>query len=203
MNARKILTITLLFLGIVLAFLPLSAKYSLHQKPAETLQSVMDDQSSYTVDEVARFIVSEDSTIQLIDLRTPDEFNEFSLPGAVNMPYEKLLEMDLESYLNRDGISNVFYSNGDIYANYALTLARGLGYESSYALKGGLNEWYAVVMNSEFTGIRITARENALYEIRSRAGRMSIELNSLPDSLKEIYRAAREIERKQLDGGCE
>ena len=36
-------------------------------------------------------------------------------------------------------------------------------------MKGGLNEWFNTVMNSSFTGERISARENALFETRTRA----------------------------------
>ena len=51
-------------------------------------------------------------------------------------------------------------------------------------MKGGLNEWFNTVMNSSFTGERISARENALFETRTRAKKMFTEMNSLPDSLK-------------------
>jgi hypothetical protein len=82
-------------------------------------------------------------------------------------------------------------------------IARGLGFKNNYVLKGGLNEWYRVVMNSEFTGDRITARENALFETRTRAKKMFTEFNSMPDSLKDKYSESKEVERKKLDGGCE
>ncbi len=70
-------------------------------------------------------------------------------------------------------------------------------------MKGGLNAWYKEVMNSEFTGNRISARENSLFEVRHKAKKMFTEINSMPDSLKAKYRSDREIERKKLDGGCE
>jgi rhodanese-related sulfurtransferase len=202
MNARQKLTAILIILGIILAFLPLSGKYSLHGKPGKLLAEALQEDIYFTPDQVARFVVAEDSTIQLIDLRTPEEFRHLSIPGAVNIPYKELLSQDLESYLGRD-VRNIFYSNGDYQANYAFMLARGLGFENSFIMKGGLNEWYARVMNSDFTGDRITARENALFETRLRARKMFSELNSMPDSMKTKYMESREIERKKLDGGCE
>jgi rhodanese-related sulfurtransferase len=147
-------------------------------------------------------VITEDSTVQLVDLRTPEEFESFSIPGAINIPYNNMLSMDLGSYLDRD-VRNIFYANGDYLANYALVIARGLGFKNNMVMKGGLNEWYRTVMNSEFAGERISARENALYETRRKAGKMFTELNSLPDSLKTKYRESKEIERKKLDGGCE
>ena len=202
MNGRQILTVILLLLGLILAFLPLSGNYSFHGKPGKLLAEVLDENTYCTPDQVARYVVTEDSTIQLVDLRTADEFESFSIPGAINIPYSDLLSKDLESYLDRD-VRNIFYANGDYLANYTLVLARGLGFENSMVMKGGLNEWYETVMNSEFTGERISARENALFETRRKAENMFTELNSLPDSLKARYRESKEIERKKLDGGCE
>ncbi len=202
MNGRQILTVILLLLGLILAFLPLSGNYSFHGKPGKLLAEVLEENTYCTPDQVARYVVTEDSTIQLVDLRTANEFESFSIPGAINIPYSDLLSKDLESYLDRD-VRNIFYANGDYLANYTLVLARGLGFENSMVMKGGLNEWYGTVMNSEFTGERISARENALFETRRKAENMFTELNSLPDSLKARYRESKEIERKKLDGGCE
>jgi rhodanese-related sulfurtransferase len=202
MNARQILTTILLLLGLILAFLPLSGNYSFHGKPGKLLVETLDENTYCTPDQVARFVVTEDSTMQLIDLRTADEFESFSIPGAINIPYSSMLSQNLESYLDRD-VKNIFYANGDYLANYALVLARGLGFQNNMVMKGGLNEWYRTVMNSEFTGERISARENALFETRRKAEKMFTELNSLPDSLKARYRESKEIERKKLDGGCE
>ena len=202
MNARQKLSAILIPLGLILAFLPLSGKYSFHGRPDKLLTEALDKNTYVTADQVARYVVTEDSTVQLIDLRTPEEFRAFSIPGAINIPYSDLLSQDLESYLDRN-VKNIFYSNGDYQANYAWIIATGLGFENNLVMKGGLNEWYNKVMNSQFTGDRISARENALFETRLRARKLFTDLNSMPDSMKAKYRESREIERKKLDGGCE
>lgn len=202
MNTRQQLSVILLLLGLLLAFLPLSGKYSFHEKPDELLTAVLDENIGFTADQVARFLVSEDSTVQLIDLRPAEEFNHVSIPDAINMPYSGFLSDDLESVLNRN-VRTIFYSNGDLVSGYALVIARGLGYKNCYVMKGGMNEWYNMVMNSEFSGTSLTPRENALFETRKKARSLFTELNSMPDSLKARYRESKEIERKKLDGGCE
>jgi hypothetical protein len=58
-------------------------------------------------------------------------------------------------------------------------------------------------MNSNFTGEKISARENALFETRFRARKIFTDINSLPDSLKTKYFEARQIAATKLDGGCE
>ncbi len=159
--------------------------------------------TAFSVDQVARFVTTQDSTVQLIDLRTPPEFREFNIPGAVNLPYDEFLVKDPEPYFNQPHLRSILYSNGDMDANYALVLARGLGYKNCFVMKGGLNAWYEVIMNSEFTGDKISARENALFETRMKARRLFTEVNSLPDSLKLQYIASKRFDPKKLDGGCE
>jgi len=203
MNTRGKFSAGLLCLGFILALLPLSANRSFTIKPQKLLPKVLDDKTYFTVDQVARFVVSEDTTVQIIDLRSPKEFRAVNIPGSINVPYDKLLNNALGSILSNGNIKNIFYSNSDFDSNYALVIAGGLNYKNIYVMKGGLNEWFNTVMNSSFSGERISARENALFETRTRARKMFTELNSLPDSLKLKFIETKHIASKKLDGGCE
>ncbi len=203
MNTRGKYSVALVSLGLILAFIPLSGNRSLTVKPEKLLTEVNDEKLSFTADQVARFIVTEDSTVQIIDLRSPEEFNSFNIPGSINVPYKTFLSNDPGLYLNNPDITTILYSNGDINSNYALVLARGMNYGNVYTMKGGLNEWFNTVINSSFSGERISARENALFETRTRAKKIFFEINSLPDSLKQKFMLAKKAEVKKLDGGCE
>jgi sulfur-carrier protein adenylyltransferase/sulfurtransferase len=203
MNIRGKFSAGLVCLGFILAILPLSGNRSLSVRPKKLLAEVVDNQSFFTVDQVARFIVSEDSTVQIIDLRSPEEFRSFNIPGSINIPYKEFLNNDQGRILSYGNKRNIFYSNGDFESNYALVLTKGMNYRNAYVMKGGLNEWFNTVMNSNFTGNRISPRENALFETRTRARKMFTEINSLPDSLKLKFIAERQANAKKLDGGCE
>lgn len=203
MNTRQKFSVGLLCLGLILAILPLTGNRSFIVRPQKLLTDVLDNSTYLTADQVARFVVSEDSSVQIFDLRTPGEFNTANIPGSVNMPYSKLLDKDPASFLNNGKAMNIFYSNGDFESNYALAIARGLNLKNTFVMKGGLNEWYNTVMNSSFNGEKISARENALFETRTRAKKMFTEMNSLPDSLKMKFFQSRHLSAKKLDGGCE
>jgi rhodanese-related sulfurtransferase len=203
MNPREKFSVCLLSVGLILAFLPLSGNRSFNVKPHKLLSEVLDNGNYFTVDQVARFVVSEDSSVQIIDLRSPEEFRAENIPGSVNIPYNKLLDSDAGNLLNNGKARNIFYSNGDFDANYALAIEKGLKYNNAYVMKGGLNEWFHTVMNSSFSGERISARENALFETRTRAKKLFAEMNSLPDSLKMKYINSKHLAAKKLDGGCE
>jgi rhodanese-related sulfurtransferase len=203
MNTREKFSIGLLCLGVILAVLPLSASRSFTVRPAKLLSELVDNKSYFTVDQVARFVVSEEDSVRIIDLRSPEEFRAMNIPGSVNVPYKKFLDSDPGTYLADKKIKNIFYSNGDMYSNYALAIAKGLKYNNVYVMKGGLNEWFTTVMNSSFTGDRISARENSIFEIRTKAKKYFTEINSLPDSLKQKFIESKQLEAKKLDGGCE
>jgi rhodanese-related sulfurtransferase len=203
MNTREKFSVGLLCLGLILAILPLTGNRSFIVSPRKLLSEVLDNSTYLTVDQVARFVVSEDSSVQIIDLRTPEEFRIVNIPGSVNIPYGKLLDKDPASALNNGKTWNIFYSNGDYESNYALAIARGLDLKNTFVMQGGLNEWYKTVMNSSFSGEKITARENAIFETRTRAKKMFTEMNSLPDSLKMKFIQSKHLAAKKLDGGCE
>ena len=203
MNTRVKFSIILLGLGLILALLPLSGSRSFTVNPKKLLSEVLDNSTYFTVDQVAKFMVSEDSSVQIIDLRTPEEFRTLNIPGSINIPYSKLLDNDPGSFLNNGKARNIFYSNGDFDSNYAIAFERGLNFNNTYVMKGGLNEWFNTVMNSNFTGGRISARENALFETRTRARKLFNEMNSMPDSLKMKFIRSKHIAAKKLDGGCE
>jgi len=203
MKIRKEFSVLLVLMSLILALLPLTANRSFTGKPADLLAGVLAGGTSFTADEVAGFIVREDTAFQLIDLRPAEEFSNQAIPGAANVPYTGFIGSDPEKWLGNRNIRTIFYSEGDLEAEYALVYARGLGYENTYAMAGGLTEWIQTVSDTKFTGERITARENALFETRRRAGDLFTEFNSMPDSLKLKYLESKKFSARKLDGGCE
>ena len=79
-------------------------------------------------------LVDKDPSLQLIDVRSTGEFEKFSLPGAINIPLENLLNPEFEDVLNQDVKLNVFYSNSSNVANQAWMITRQLGYKNNYVL---------------------------------------------------------------------
>ena len=184
--------------------LPLTANRSFTVKPEKLLSEVLKEDASFTVDQVAEFIVREDNTFQLIDLRVTGRVQETGHPRSCKYPLSLNSLRKIRrhgSVIKTSGISSI--SAEDTEADYALVYARGLGYDNSFVMEGGITEWITTVMETKFTGDRITARENALFETRRRAGEMFTELNSLPDSLKIKFLESKKFSAKKLDGGCE
>ncbi len=202
MNYRVKFSILLIILGVILVLLP-SMKKSINElNPNELLSKFMDNSYSISVDRLARYIVNEDTTIQIIDLRSSEDYKAFNIPGSINIPYTSLLNENWEGYINQNEKKNVFYANGDILSANAWCLTSRLGYKNNYIMAGGLNNWYKTVMESKFTGKRISPKESVLFEIRFKARKLFTQFNSLPDSLKVQFLEAKRMEEEQLNGGC-
>jgi len=203
MNLRISVSVGLLCFGLMAAVLPHKDNTIGQLSPNQSAEILLNPANAISADEVARSIVNEDSSLQLIDLRTPGEFRKFNIPGSVNIPIEEVSNKDNSGYLSQKKRKTVFYSNGDVLSAEAWTVASQIGYKNCYILKGGLNEWYKTVMLSEFRGTTITPEENALFEIRYKARNFFTQMNSIPDSLKGKFLSSKKTEAKKLVGGCE
>jgi len=203
MDARIKYSVLLLGVGMILAFLPFNASKTFQLKSNELLAKSVSGESYFSVDQVARFVNNEDSTVQIIDLRSPEQFRECNIPGSINIPFSDILNPLWEQTLNQKEVRNIFYGNDDQTANYAWTIATGLGYPNNFVMKGGLNEWFETVMLSQFSGEKITPAENARFETRLNARKIFTQINSLPDSLKTQFFNAKRLTQSKLDGGCE
>jgi len=203
MDARIKYSVLLVGVGIILAFLPFDASNSFRLKADELLNRSVSEEMYFTVDQVARMVNSEDSTVQIIDLRNAEEFKACNIPGSINIPFSDLLNSMWEPVLNQKKVKNILYGNGDQTANYAWTIVTGLDYPNNYVMKGGLNEWFKTVMLSQYSGEKITPAENARFENRLNARKTFTQINSLPDSLKTQFFNAKMLKESKLDGGCE
>ena len=86
--------------------------------------------------ELASWIVESRSDYRLLDLRSPEEYAQYHIPGAENVPL-----LQLVSYPLLPGEKIVLYSSGGIHAAQAWMLLRAQGYKAVYAVLLGLNGW--------------------------------------------------------------
>src|SRR5512140_2088190 len=114
MNPREKLSAILICLGLILALLPLTSNRSFNTRPEKVLEEVLDPGITLTADQVARLVAAGDKSIQLIDLRSREEFREFNIPGSVNVPYNEFLDSDPHMILKNGKSKNILYSNGDM-----------------------------------------------------------------------------------------
>jgi sulfur-carrier protein adenylyltransferase/sulfurtransferase len=169
MKTRVILLIVFVGLGLILAAVPQNTTLKYKLTANEMLIAANNSVLYYTTDEVADLIVQNDPTIQLIDVRTPDEFEKFALPKAINIPLADLLSDEYRDYLDQDVYSNIFYSNGTTDALKAWMIAKQIGWANNFVMQGGLNYWAETIMNPKAPPSTSANDEIAKYEFRKGA----------------------------------
>jgi sulfur-carrier protein adenylyltransferase/sulfurtransferase len=170
MKPRTILALFIIPMGLIIAAVPQN-KTKPYKLTADELLSEVNTRTQYiTPDAVADMIVKKDPSLRLIDVRSQDEFEKFSLPGAVNIPLTDLLSEQYTDMLNQDIKMNVFYSNGSLNANEAWMITRQLGYRNNWVLEGGLNYWFEAILNPQKPVSTSSDEEFARYDFRKSAG---------------------------------
>lgn len=155
------LAIVPIVLSIVLAFLPdksnsidakrnqkslKSAKYT-GVTPNNLLLESVNSNRFIQPDELAKVIIGQDPSYLLVDLRETVEFKKFTLPGAINIPYEKILTEENQAVFDSEAYNVVLFSNGTIVPDQVWMILRRAGIKNLKVLNGGLNQFYQLYLN--------------------------------------------------------
>lgn len=170
MKPRLLLALVIIPLGLIIAMVPENTTKPYMITTEQLLQEVAAGSQFVSPDEIAAMIIEKNPSLQLIDTRNPDEFNSYSLPGAVNIPISDILSPEHKHILDQDIRINVFYSNGSVEADQAWMLTRQLGYENNYVLQGGLNYWMEAIVDPSPPSRISPNEEFARYDFRKAAG---------------------------------
>jgi rhodanese-related sulfurtransferase len=103
--------------------------------------STVDNSDKVSVTELADWIIKDKSDFELIDLRSEEKFNEYSIPNAQCIPLPQISSSEL---LRNQKI--VLYSDDDIAASQAWFILKSKNYKGVYILDGGLNAWKEKVL---------------------------------------------------------
>jgi rhodanese-related sulfurtransferase len=207
MKPIKLLALFIIPMGLIIAAVPQN-KTKPYKLTADQLLNEANARTQYiTPETVADMIVKKDPSFQLIDVRSQDEFEKFSLPGAINIPVSDLLSDKYMDILNQDVKINIFYSNGTVSANEAWMVTRQLGYKNNLVLEGGLNYWFDAILNPQKPVSTSPDEEFAKYDFRLSAGKalgggaaVQAAQNQSTTSAKPAIQST--PKKKKAAGGC-
>jgi sulfur-carrier protein adenylyltransferase/sulfurtransferase len=164
------LALGLIPLGILIAAIPDNKVVVEKSNPQQILAEMKDGSQLVTTDVVADMLVKKDPTLQLIDIRSQAEYEQFHLPGAINVPIDNLLSEENSAFFDQDVKMNVLYGNGTTAAGQAWMLLRQQGYKSLYILQGGVNYWAETILSPSQPAATASDDELAKYDFRKAAG---------------------------------
>jgi rhodanese-related sulfurtransferase len=207
MKTLKLLALIIIPLGIIIAAVPADRVKQFQLTADELLQEAGAGVQFISPDVVADMLVQKDPSLRLIDVRTPEEFDAYNMPGAINIPLSSLLSEEYTNILNQDAYVNVLYSNGSVFANQAWMITRQLGYENNFVLEGGLNYWFGNILSPEAPSQTSPNEEFAKYDFRKSAaaalgggGVVTTEENA--PAVKAVKPPVTAKAKKKPAGGC-
>jgi len=145
-NQKLSVTYPLIFI-LILSFIALwlpqqRNSFSNEKEKSILLGDILSNKRYVNTEKIAHTILNNEKGIYLIDVRTSDEYNEFHLPGAVNLPLNDILSKESIEKLTKNNNTTVLYSNGSSKADMAWFFASRHGIENLFVLNGGLNKFY-------------------------------------------------------------
>jgi rhodanese-related sulfurtransferase len=106
-----------------------------------TISAVAQDKNGYTVvsaDTLQKLM--KDEHFILVDVRTPEEYKEGHIPGAINIDYlNENFNNGLDT-LNKDLVYGVYCHSGGRATNSAETMVKK-GFKNVYNYEGSMREW--------------------------------------------------------------
>lgn len=186
-----------IILGGILIVLPdrkthLIEKVSAPDYQATHTAAVMD------VDELAFRIVDHEPRVQVVDIRTPDAFSRFALPGSRNMVARDFFSKESTPLFSQRHVKKVIVGDDENQEQAAYWLLQELGYENLAVLRGGIGSFSNTILQpASFvpTGTRWDADVKQFRE----TARTSI-LSMIEESKKSGAKVVKK--EKKIQGGC-
>jgi len=204
---KRYIFLAILFLAAASGLLFLPDMKQKTQVPAATfLNDIHSNNRFLSSDEIAKRIIEGDPMVFLVDVRAVEEYNNYSLPGSINIPLKDLLLDDWAGYLDQDIVDVIFYSNDDVFSEEAWALCKQQGFKNIYVLDGGLNTWFETIMQPKEPGELASTAEFDLFSFRTGAsiyfgsGSTAVAVEAKPVKKKTI--PVKKKAKREAEGGC-
>ncbi len=197
----------LFVLGLILAFSPVDEMNVSKVADKELLLSQLHSQSNYIEpEEVADWIINKEPDLQIVDIRSKEDYNAYHIPGAIHIPLERLLEKSSLDQLNSEG-TIVLASNGNTKAAQAWLLLKEKGFNEVYALHGGMNYWVGIFSAPQKPAEPYTDDELFRYQFRVAAGpvmmgKQAVQQEQTTVKPRKTVKPRRRASKKKVDEGC-
>ncbi len=204
MNRNYIfLTALMLLLAVGTLFLSKSDQQK-QMEPDKLLWEIIQPTRYMSTDEVAKILIQKDPSIELIDVRTPKEFDYFSLPNAINLPLDSITTESSQEYFGIPGMNVIFFSNDAIQADQAWVMVKRLGFDATYVMKGGLNRWIETIIQAKEPTSGEARKAFELYQFRK--GAQLYFTGAKVETSKAVNKHKVVVQRKKkkavASGGC-
>lgn len=204
MNKNYIIPIIVLIgLSLALLLLP-EKKFNKEMAPEELLMQINSTSRFITPDIVADRIIKKDPAMILVDVRSPEEYIKYSLPGSMNIPLSSLADSTTLDILGQEGIDWVLFSNDNILADQAWILGKRLGLGNLFVMQGGINQWFDNFFMTPVPAQTQSESDLELYQFRLGVRQFFTggEVNTAPVNQTETIQVQPKTKKSAAEGGC-
>ncbi len=178
--------------------------------PEFFVKNMLSTERYITTDVLADRMINQDPSLLLIDTRTREEFEKFSLPNAINVPLVQFFEEGLNPYLDQNINDVVLFSNDNFTADEAWLIGNRMGYQRLHVLEGGLNAWFETIIEPEYPKENMSREAYEQFAFRKAAGKyfgvandtleIESEVKKKPAPKKVVTKPKKK--KKMPEGGC-
>src|SRR5690606_16088160 len=112
-------------------------------------------------------IVNHYYSLNIIDVRSPEDFEKFHLPMAINIPFENMMERQYEPLFRQKIKTNVFYADGDTLVRMACLKAKYIGNSDNLIMRESAREFQEMFYLAEAPPPDAPKNELGAYTFRS------------------------------------
>ncbi len=191
----------------IFLFLPEERKSRMNEANPEAIMAhVLEGDAYISTHRIIHQLKNELDDLVLIDTRTRDEYERFTLPGAVHIPVEDVLHRGWRSFFRNDNRPKVFFSNGNSSAMKTYMTAARAGYDKVFIMNGGLNlmfeELFIDFDDELISSTNLQERSTARFLRDARLFFLEGGLAGQPDEKRPTIKAPEESEVIPVIGGC-
>jgi len=149
-------------------------------------------------DKLAYEIVNHYYQLNIIDVRSPEEYEAYHLPMAINIPFEQILDRQWEQIFKQRIKTNIFYADNDTLVKMSCLKAKFIGKSENLILKESSHEFKEMFFELEEPLSDASKHELEIYAFRSQS---ATGMQNLVNSLKNIGQPVKR-EVIKIQGGC-
>ncbi len=180
-----------------IAFVPDSKSRVVKEVNEEMLHQDM-SAAMVPADKLAVEIINNYYRINIIDLRTPEAFKAYHLPFAMNIPIEKLSDLQWKKILSQKHKTNYFYADKLADAERGYLLACNLGEADNFFLSESATTFQKMFNEIVLPGSNATKNEMNVYNFRKKAASdMAALVEALKNSTQPVVAKV-----SRIKGGC-
>lgn len=151
-----------------------------------------------SADKLADELVNNYYKINLIDVRSKEEFEKSHLPLAINIPLNEFLDRKYEDYFKQKHKTNIFYANDSALHKKACLTARFIGKSNTLILRETADDFQKIILQAHEPAPNAGKDVYEEYLFRSEAARKLTELQTIFENMSKPV--TKEV--KKAKGGC-